>query len=196
MLWPYRYPIEWMNNIIKTDKCQKYRSKFRNCNLVFLSRRMHNKEIITQFFADMNRNLNKNKWIIWEHDHNPETHILYNEYYCKLSITKYVIHFENYISAGQTIGEAAVYGIPVFSYSTKYLESALMPRFLFLNNNDDDINTNDIINKITFLEQNPFYYNRLKHEIIQRSKAIFDDYNYTIQNFIDDTNKIMQSSKK
>ena len=196
LTWPYKYPIKWMNNIIKRDKCQEYMKQYSNNNLVFIARRTHGKDKIKEFFKHMNKKLNKNKWIIWEHNHNPNTHIKYNEYYCKLSITKYVIQFENYISAGQTIGEAGVYGIPVFSHGTKYLESALMPRFLFLNNNNnDDTNLKDILYKIAFLENHPLYYQRLKQEIIQRSKSIFN-HEYSIQNFIYDAKQILYHATK
>lgn len=190
--WPYRYPVKWLRDLVKTNNCNNFKKRFEDKILIYITRRTSKQTEIRQFFKDLNNKLinntgiKKKQWLLWKHNQNPNTHLSYTRYYCKLSITKYVIHFENYISAGQAIGEAAIYGIPTFGYESKYFMSLLMPRFLFIKKQRDE---NILLEKMAFLENNKMFYNKLKLEIISRANAFFRDYKYTIDDFIYDANQ-------
>ena len=192
IIFMYNYPYNWYNNFKNNNQyyCKNYELFNRllgsNKQVLYISHRCHHGYRIYKYLTDNGYN---NSYYIW---FETGTDILeHNEYYCLLSLTKYVFHMENTWATGQVIGESSVFGIPTFTYSSKYFGSLLMNRFMFIEKQRD---WERAIDKFEFLEKHQYYYNKIKIDIRNRAKQVFLYYDYSPQEFIHDSIYILNQT--
>ena len=80
-----------------------------------------------------------------------------------------------------------MFGVPTFSIATKYLESVLMPNFLFVVQGDWEM----MIKKMEYLERHPLFYQKLSIEIKLRAKELFIDSQFSVDDLIESTKQLL-----
>eukprot|EP01084_Bolivina_argentea_P081166 147003_1 len=179
----YRYQYTWMNNIV--NNCVNNETK----SIIYLTQRCNFKCRQINRWLKYNKTFKGIKYDNIISFNEMKIHYTYNEFLCVLSNVKMVYNSDALNQAGQTICTAAIYGIPVFGHSQKYMQSALMPRWLFV----DELNYEQIIEKMIYLIERNTFYQQLKIEIKQRAKELFLYNKYSPNDLINDAYTILNA---